>query len=494
MKKLIALLGLGTLFLGTPRAQSADVDNSQGLYRIPYFIGTQVLVTGDHLTHSPPNRIDMHGIDGTEPYRIVAAGDGIIRYIVDTNTKSCTEDGCSDYNNYVWIEHPNGEWTKYSHMRTGTTTGAAGLAVGMHVCAGTYLGDEGDIGHATGEHLHFEVAIPDDPSDPIQVAGGFIKGSNLIPRICGIDGGKFVDGQTYTAEPCEKIQLSQGVYRIPFVDGTQVKVSGDHITHANVPTRIDMSGVNGRGTYTVVAAADGIIRKIVQTNTITCTTNGCSDYNNYIWIEHPNGEWTKYTHMQTGTPAAFGRFEGERVCSGTPLGIEDDVGAASGKHLHWEVGVPDDPSDAFSVAGGFIRGVNRIPVICGIPGNIYVDGQTYMAGACGISNCIPKILMPAQSIHEALVYMAGDEIDSNLQSITVGSCGIVSLRAGNKITLRPGFGTSNYSWMQASIRDCNEMQRLPDCLPLIIRAAGDSGDPLGAMTSVKRTCCTADLP
>lgn len=453
---------------------ASAADNSQGLYRIPYQTGTRVQVLQDHLTHQPTNRIDLRGIDGSGTYRVVAAADGIIRYIVDDHTKSCTTDGCSDYNNYVWIEHPNGEWTKYSHLRTGTTTGAAGLVVGQHVCAGTYLGDEGDVGHASVQHLHFEVAIPDDPADPIIEKGGFIKGINLVPRVCGPSGGTLVAGDSYTAEPCPKIQLSDGVYRIPFLDGTQVKVSGDHVNHAAVPTRIDMSGTGGRGDYVIVAAADGIIRKIMETNTITCTTNGCTAYNNYVWIEHPNGEWTKYSHMKTKSTSGFGRYEGEPVCAGTPLGLQGAIGAASGPHLHWEVGVPDDPSDAFSVSGGFIRGVNRIPVICDIPGNIFESGQTYTAAACDTDACKPQILLPAQVMHEAVVHMAGGEIDSDQQAVTVAPCGIVSLRAGNRIILRPGFRARYESWVHAVIRDCNEMQRLPNCLP-IVRADGGDG-------------------
>jgi murein DD-endopeptidase MepM/ murein hydrolase activator NlpD len=484
MKTFLYTAGLGLLLLGAGRIFGAE--NSQGLYRIPYATGTEVQVTGDHLTHNPENRIDMRGINGSGTYRVVAAGDGVIRYIVDHHTITCTTNGCSQYNNYVWIEHPNGEWTKYSHMRTGTTTGAASLSVGQHVCAGTYLGDEGEVGHASGQHLHFEVAVPDDRRDPINESGGFIKGINLVPRICGIEDSTLVDGQTYVAEPCEKIQMARGVYRIPYLDGTQVRVGGDHISHANVPTRIDMSGTGGRGAYTIVAAADGIIRAIMETNTITCTTNGCTKYNNYVWIEHPNGEWTKYSHMLTGSTTAAGRYVGEPVCAGTVLGIEDDVGAASGKHLHWEVGVPNDPADAFSVSGGFLRGANRIPVICGIPGNIFVDGQTYTAGPCKDGDCVPKILLAPQAIHEAKVLMAADQIDSDMQTVTVASCGIVSLSAGHKITLRPGFRANYYSWLHASIRDCHEMQRLPGCLPLVIGQAAPEPDraPLPANSPV----------
>jgi hypothetical protein len=63
------------------------------------------------------------------------------------------------------------------------------------------------------------------------------------------------------------------------------------------------------------------------------------------------------------------------------VGIESDVGAAQGVHLHFEIAVPYDPSDPIT-SGGFIKGENRDPGICGIPGNSFVAGQTYTAGAC----------------------------------------------------------------------------------------------------------------
>ena len=55
-------------------------------------------------------------------------------------------------------------------------------------------------------------------------------------------------------------------------------------------------------------------------------------------MQHTNGEWTKYTHLRTGTVGVFGfgRFVGEFIPAGTPLGIEGDIGIASGPHVHFE--------------------------------------------------------------------------------------------------------------------------------------------------------------
>lgn len=185
---------------GNALAQQAA---SQGIYRIPFEDGTKVKVTNDHLKHTPPGRIDMSGTGGSN-YRIVAAADGVVRHVVDKFSERLTcKDGVVQNNNYVWIEHANGEWTKYTHMAKGSSSSKAGLKVGQQVKAGTYLGDESDVGCADGDHLHFEVGVPRE-TDGILATGGFLQDNsgskrNRIPRICGIEQGQFVSGKSYTA-------------------------------------------------------------------------------------------------------------------------------------------------------------------------------------------------------------------------------------------------------------------------------------------------------
>jgi len=184
---------------------SLAIDPSQGVYRIPYADGTEIKVTNDHVKHSPPGRIDMGGRGGG-PYKIVAAADGVVRHVVDGFSKRIDCKANPDEpqnNNYVWIEHANGEWTKYTHMAKDSSSKKAKLRVGQTVAAGTYLGDESDVGCASGDHLHFEVGVP-RATDPITAVGGFLKDNadskrNRIPRICGIDGGRFASGSTYNA-------------------------------------------------------------------------------------------------------------------------------------------------------------------------------------------------------------------------------------------------------------------------------------------------------
>jgi hypothetical protein len=208
------LLSSHALAYGQVRTSSTlaivPMEKSKGIYRIPYADNTTVKVGRDHNTHTPKGRYDMNG-QGGGPYKIVAAADGVIKFIEDGFSKriKCKdEDGNSipiseQQNNFVWISHSNGEWTKYTHMAKGSVTGKAKLKVGDTVKAGTYLGDESDVGCAGGVHLHFEVGVPRS-TNPITSTGGFLSDNsgskrNRVARICGIGNGVFAAKQTYTA-------------------------------------------------------------------------------------------------------------------------------------------------------------------------------------------------------------------------------------------------------------------------------------------------------
>lgn len=133
--------------------------------------------------------------------------------------------------------------------------------------------------------------------------------------------------------------------------------------------------------YVVVAAAAGTVMKVEDSYDASATNE---DDNNYLWIAHANGEWTKYTHLEEGSVTALGRAVGQFVLAGTPLGAEGSVGARLRVHLHFEVAVPDDPTSVGTAlsATGFVRGQTLVPLVCGIAGNVLLDGQTHVAGPC----------------------------------------------------------------------------------------------------------------
>jgi murein DD-endopeptidase MepM/ murein hydrolase activator NlpD len=78
---------------------------------------------------------------------------------------------------------------------------ALGHSVGDPVSAGTVLGFEGDVGQASGPHVHLEVGIPDDVLNPLD-GGGFLRGQSYVPLICGVPGNVLYDGEIHTANPC----------------------------------------------------------------------------------------------------------------------------------------------------------------------------------------------------------------------------------------------------------------------------------------------------
>jgi len=254
-----------------------DFGESSGVYRIPYANGTSVFVTND--AHNHNNRYDLcalpNCLDPAGPKVIVAAASGWIRGIVENHGNSpgagdgmdamgnpwpdpahgdslehaCVSNdstdtvpggpsACTNYNNYVWIEHPNGEYTNYSHMGTGTVSGN-GWSVGAWINAGEMLGLENDIGFAScgncdpsdpASHLHFEVAFPNNPGDALTwtALGGFVSnGTRVPPVVCDIPDNELLAGETYTANPCQHDPPTAdagGPYSVD--EGSQVVLDG----------------------------------------------------------------------------------------------------------------------------------------------------------------------------------------------------------------------------------------------------------------------------
>jgi murein DD-endopeptidase MepM/ murein hydrolase activator NlpD len=185
-----------------PSSQSAQT------YRLPFADGTRVKVFDDFTSHRPPGRNDLFAVAGREPYRVVAAAAGRIVAIQDGYAEQQSGRAAADcHNNYVWIAHPNGEWTNYSHVAHDSVTRRARLEVGDAVRAGQYIGDEAAVGCAMLKHVHFEVAVP-DAAEPID-QGGFLRDNEggkreRSPRFCGVAGATVVKDGVYRAVACAR--------------------------------------------------------------------------------------------------------------------------------------------------------------------------------------------------------------------------------------------------------------------------------------------------
>ncbi|WP_296226295.1 M23 family metallopeptidase [Ralstonia sp. UBA689] len=99
-----------------------------------------------------------HGHSGTDfaapiGTPVGAAAPGIVRFVG-------TERG---YGKHVVVNHADGYSTLYAHL----SAFAPGIRAGAKVARGQKLGAVGKTGMATGPHLHFEVRVDNQPTDPI---------------------------------------------------------------------------------------------------------------------------------------------------------------------------------------------------------------------------------------------------------------------------------------------------------------------------------------
>ncbi|MDP3739045.1 MAG: M23 family metallopeptidase [Hyphomonadaceae bacterium] len=205
---LLGLLAAGcsTGATAPPATDTGPLGASAGLYRLPYADGISVKVFDDFNSHRAIGRIDFFATGDKRPFSVVAAASGRIAAIQDTYTEQQSGRAAKDCrNNYVWIEHPNGEWSNYAHLATSSVTGLAGLKVGDSVKAGQFIGHEAAVGCAMLDHVHFEIARP-VPSVAIDEGGFLTDNANSQrerhPRFCTVEGDFVRKDSVYIAGPC----------------------------------------------------------------------------------------------------------------------------------------------------------------------------------------------------------------------------------------------------------------------------------------------------
>lgn len=208
---------------------------------------------------------------------------------------------------------------------------------------------------------------------------------------------------------------AQGEYRMPYGNGTVVEVFNDHVTHSSPPAYMYDMSAQSAPRAAVVAAAPGWVRFIDDSH------EEPTNENNYVWIEHPYpfcpvgerradwpgkpanyaatcvpcgrdfcNEWTTYAHMTRDSVRVDAALsEGDWVEAGDFLGYEDEVGEASGVHLHWHVAVI--PPDTVPTLNGYYwdyvvdsgQQPEVIPIVCHQGGrSVLWRTGTYTAAGC----------------------------------------------------------------------------------------------------------------
>ncbi len=107
------------------------------------------------------NGIDLVGEGSTLDY-IIAFADGVVK--ISKYSVSAGE--------YVQIDHGNGNYTRYLHMKKGSRT----VKAGDKVFKGQVIGFMGATGNVTGAHLHFDVNVGGCYVDPAP----YLEGSKVF--------------------------------------------------------------------------------------------------------------------------------------------------------------------------------------------------------------------------------------------------------------------------------------------------------------------------
>ena len=205
-------------------------------------------LTADYKTRNPsyPTHKGMDFTDNAGKCVIVAVADGVV--------DSCRSDVIGvdhTYNtagNYVRLRHPNGIYTRYLHLETGSVC----VKAGQTVKAGAKLGMMGNTGDSYGKHLHFDVCVDGVYIDP-------------LPYLTGVKG----FGANTAQQPVDEDEPDYPDLR-----------KGDKVTLKSAPLYVSSTAGKKSGTVTgtYYIYADGIINGRIR---IT-TPKGCSDCTGWV--------------------------------------------------------------------------------------------------------------------------------------------------------------------------------------------------------------------
>ncbi len=114
------------------------------------------------------NGIDLVGEGATLDY-IIAFADGVVKISKYSLTAG----------EYVQLDHGNGNYTRYLHMKKGSRT----VKAGDKVLKGQVLGYMGATGNVTGAHLHFDVNVNGKYVDPAPYLEGVKEFDNTPNKV-----------------------------------------------------------------------------------------------------------------------------------------------------------------------------------------------------------------------------------------------------------------------------------------------------------------------
>lgn len=125
-------------------------------YDLPFAKGNNFMLYQGYngsFSHQNENSLDFIMPERTN---VVAARDGLVIAILQTNTESCPNKSCLQYNNYINILHDDGTIASYCHIKYN----GARVNIGDSVLQGNIIALSGSTGFTSGPHLHFVCYLP----------------------------------------------------------------------------------------------------------------------------------------------------------------------------------------------------------------------------------------------------------------------------------------------------------------------------------------------
>ncbi|TVR63047.1 MAG: M23 family metallopeptidase [Spirochaetaceae bacterium] len=151
-------------------------------YVFPFAHGSKHRLTQGYdgeFTHFGENRyaLDFEMPEGTPVH---AARGGLVVELKLDSSSGGAHPRYAGLANYVLIEHSDGTFGNYVHLRRG----GAVVAVGDFVSAGEHIGYSGNTGQSSGPHLHFDVRVPTVDGRMQSIPTLFLShdGTSITPR------------------------------------------------------------------------------------------------------------------------------------------------------------------------------------------------------------------------------------------------------------------------------------------------------------------------
>lgn len=135
--------------------------DTQYVYDLPFGKGKALWIHQGYngtFSHQNENSLDFIMTEGTE---VLAAREGKVIDIVQSNNRSCPTRSCAPFGNYVSILHPDGTIAQYYHLEQNGVQ----VKLGDSVTKGQFIAYSGNTGWSSGPHLHFNVYISSATAD-----------------------------------------------------------------------------------------------------------------------------------------------------------------------------------------------------------------------------------------------------------------------------------------------------------------------------------------